>query len=248
MKFVAYFDYLGFADFIRNNDLAYQQRILGHIFRDIENALANGRITQGRQHMIADLSDLRVNCINFSDTVICWTNDDSIESLKEILKVVDIYNWQCIDFFFPIRGALAYGEIEKIKYDYDNTPNNVSYGVNSVFGKGLLKAYEKAESLDWAGTVIDESLISFLQENNINVDETLTPHAKKYRIPYKNLLDRGEDEWAFNLITNGPLNDEAYKNMKKNIVDNFAKHNKRVDSEGVQRKIRNTVAFLESYR
>lgn len=38
-KFIAYFDYLGFKQFIDNNDLVYQRKIVGNNFPDIENAL-----------------------------------------------------------------------------------------------------------------------------------------------------------------------------------------------------------------
>jgi hypothetical protein len=42
-KFIAYFDYLGFKQFIDNNDLEYQRKIVGNNFRDIESALGQGK-------------------------------------------------------------------------------------------------------------------------------------------------------------------------------------------------------------
>lgn len=246
MKFISYFDYLGFADFIQYNDLSHQKKVLGNIFRDIENALAHGNIVDGKYGKIADLSKLRINCINFSDTIICWTNDDKLDDLIELLKITHTFNWTCIDYFFPIRGALVHGEIEKIKYDFENVQNG-SYAVNSVFGKGLVNAHAKAESMDWAGSVIDQSIIEYLYNNKIDIHSTLSPYAKEYIVPYKGKTHSEEKEWAFGLV-NEELNDEAFENMKNNIVDNFKKHNKRVDSEGVQRKIKNTIDFLESYK
>ena len=99
--FIAYFDYLGFKEFIENNDLDYQKKIIGNNFRDLESALGQGKIKDVHHGVIADLSNSKINCINFSDTVVFWTNDDSNESLKELLDVSYKFNWQAVDFFFP---------------------------------------------------------------------------------------------------------------------------------------------------
>lgn len=99
-KFIAYFDYLGFKQFIENNDLQYQKRIMGNNFRDIESAITQGKSVEAPHGVIADLSNHKVNCINFSDTVVFWTNDDSIQSLSEILEVAYKFNWQATTFFF----------------------------------------------------------------------------------------------------------------------------------------------------
>lgn len=249
MRFLAYFDYLGFADFIERNDLITQRRIIGNNFRDIENALAKGKLKDGRPgYKIADLSDSSIHCINFSDTVIFWTEDNSVDSLKELLEVTHYYNWRCINYFFPARGAICLGEVISYKYNYESNKGG-TYGVNSIFGKGLVKAHAKAESQDWAGTVIDESIIDFLNKTDINLNDFLSPFAKEFLVPYKKPVDNQTKEWVLNLFESKvPLNEIAYQNYKKSITDNFAKHNKRVDSESVQRKIANTLSFLDSYK
>jgi len=73
MKFITYFDFLGFGDFIRNNDLEVQQKVMNNIFRDIEFTLSKGESREGRYGLIAELSKLKLNCINFSDTIIIWS-------------------------------------------------------------------------------------------------------------------------------------------------------------------------------
>ena len=92
-KFIAYFDYLGFKQFIENNDLDYQKRIMENNFRDIENALGQGKLKQPTHGAIADLANSNINCINFSDTIVFWTNDDSESSLIEIIEVAYKFNW-----------------------------------------------------------------------------------------------------------------------------------------------------------
>jgi hypothetical protein len=243
-KFIAYFDYLGFKQFIDNNDLDYQRRIVGNNFRDIESALGQGKTKEASHGYIADLSNSRINCINFSDTVVFWTNDDSEASLMEILEVAHKFNWQAIDFFFPARGAVVYGEIVYVDFKQKNEAGGL-YNINSVFGKGLVRAHEKAEKQHWAGTVLDDSFIDELVNRGYDIDSFLKPYAKKFKVPYKNGLEI-PDEFVMRIIK-GQLNDEAFKNYGNGIRENFASHNKSTDNQDVKEKIENTINFLASF-
>lgn len=243
-KFIAYFDYLGFKQFIDNNDLEYQTRIVGNNFRDIENALGQGKLKEAPHGYIADLSNSQINCINFSDTVVFWTNDDSEASLMEILEVAHKFNWQAVDFFFPARGAVVYGEIVYVDFKQKNQSGGL-YNINSVFGKGLVRAHEKAEKQHWAGTVLDGSFIDELVNRGYDIDTFLKPYAKKFKVPYKNGLEI-PDEFVMRIIK-GQLNDEAFKNYGNGIRENFARHNKSTDNQDVKEKIENTIKFLASF-
>lgn len=243
-KFIAYFDYLGFKQFIENNDLDYQKRIVGNNFRDIESALGQGNSKEAQHGVIADLTNSNINCINFSDTIVFWTNDDTESSLREILEVSYKFNWQAIDFFFPARGSIVYGEIEYVDFKQKNEAGGL-YNINSVFGKGLVKAHEKAEKQHWAGTVFDESFIDELILRGIDPETLLKPYAKKYKVPYKNGFEL-PDEFVMNIIK-GKLNDEAFKNYGNGIRENFSRHKKSIDSQDVKEKIENTIAFLASF-
>jgi hypothetical protein len=243
-RFIAYFDYLGFKQFIDNNDLDYQTRIVGNNFRDIESALGQGKSKEAPHGYIADLSNSRINCINFSDTVVFWTNDDTEASLMEILEVAHKFNWQAIDFFFPARGSVVYGEIVYVDFKQKNEAGGL-YNINSVFGKGLVRAHEKAEKQHWAGTVLDDSFIDELVNRGYDIDTFLKPYAKKFKVPYKNGLEI-PDEFVMRIIK-GQLNDEAFKNYGNGIRENFARHNKSTDNQDVKEKIENTIKFLASF-
>jgi len=243
-KFIAYFDYLGFKQFIDNNDLNYQRKIIAYNFRDIESALGQGQYKKAPHGVIADLTNSKINCINFSDTVVFWSNDDTEASLLEILEVAHKFNWQAIDFFFPSRGAVVYGEIEYVDFKQKNQAGGL-YNINSVFGKGLVNAHQKADKQHWAGTVIDETLIEELHDRGKEIDNFLELYAKLYKVPYKDGIDLPE-EYVMRIIK-GKLNDEAFKNYSAGIKENFARHNKSVDDQDVQEKIENTIKFLESF-
>lgn len=249
MKFLAYFDYLGYADFIDRNSHEEQLFVVNNNHRDIENALAKGKkMASPAGGLMPDLSESKVNCIVFSDTILFWVDEVAPNSLHELLEVCYRYHWSCIDYFFPVRGAIVFGEFQEYKVNHTSN-NGATYGVNSIFGKGLVHAYRKAESQDWAGTIIDASVISFLTDNHIDTKEFLTPFAKQYQVPYKNGYIHPNTEWVLNLVkTNAPLNEDVFINRSRDITENFAKYNKRVENESVQRKIKNTINFLASYR
>ena len=243
-RFIAYFDYLGFKEFIENNDLEYQKRIVNNNFRDMESALGQGNFKDTPRGVIADISKSQINCINFSDTVVFFTNDNSKDSLIEILKVAYEFNYREINFCFPVRGALVFGEMVYADFKQNNGGGGI-YNINSVYGKGLVKAHLRANEQHWAGTVIDESFTTEIVNRGHNLYEFLLPYAKKYKVPYKNGENRAE-EFVLNIVK-GTLNDEVLKSMSISIRDNFAQDKKPVTDERVQQKISNTIQFLESY-
>jgi hypothetical protein len=243
-RFIAYFDYLGFKEFIETNDLEYQKRIIGNNFRDMESALGQGKYKEATQGLIADISNTQINCINFSDTVVFFTNDTTKTSLIEILEVAYKFHWQAINFCFPVRGALVFGEMVYVDFKQNNGGSGI-YNINSVFGKGLVKAHLRADEQHWAGTVIDESFLSEIIRKGHDIDDFLKPYAKKYNVPYKKRVE-AKEEYVLNLVK-GTLNDISFKNVSNNIIENFAQHNKSVADERVQEKIANTIRFLETY-
>lgn len=243
-KFIAYFDYLGFKQFIENNDFEYQKRIVINNFRDIESALGLGKLQKSAHGFISDLSNSNINCINFSDTIVFWTNDDSENSLIEILDVAYRFNWQAIDHFFPARGCLVYHEIEYVDFKRKNESGGI-YNINSVFGKGLVLAHEKAEQQHWAGTVLHSSFIDEIINKGHEVEEYLKPYAKKFKVPYKKEFNLPE-EYVLRLIKDD-LNAEGFDNFKSHITRNFADHKKSIEFPDVQEKIENTINFLYSF-
>lgn len=243
MKFITYFDYLGFGDFIRNNDLEYQQKIMGNIFRDIETALSKGKLMKSTNGYVADLSSIKVHCINFSDTVVFWTNGNSIEELEELLHITHKFNWQANLHFFPVRGTMVLGELEEVVYAHKSI-NGGSYNINSVFGKGLVEAHEIAESQQWAGTLLNDDVVEFIKKHSMDSENFLNEYTKSFLVPFKN----GDKEMKVFHLVKGELNDSAFTNFSDSIKANFARHKKSMTNPGVSVKIENTLKFLSSYR
>lgn len=214
--------------------------------RDIEQALSKGQLKDSnRGTYIADLGNARINCLNISDTVIFFTNDDSVESLEELLIVAHRFNWQEVFFNFPVRGVIYCDEIDMIHGQSENTVGAI-YSANLIYGKGLVNAHLKCENLNWAGCVIDKTVIDRIR-NQVDIRLFLEPYAKLYVVPYKVPDKNIQEEYALKLIT-GTLNDEAFKNYSRDVRDRFSGDNKPVDNSRVQKLIENTLTYLATFR
>lgn len=245
-RFIAYFDFLGFKGFINKNTLQEQEIVIRNIWIDIESALSNERrkdsIHEGEY--LADTSLSNINCIHFSDTVIFYTKDISDDSFNELIKATYFFNQRAIIYRFPIRGAIVYGELVVENYIQRNNYGTVYHGL-SIYGKGYLRAHQIANDQNWAGTVIDESVISEIRNRDHEPENYLSPYAKKYKVP-KKCGASDLEEYALKLFKN-PLNEIKIKNCSDKIKQNFALHKKSVEDLFVKQKINNTITFLESH-
>jgi len=241
-RFIGYFDYLEFKEVLLNNSEDYMRRRAEHLLRDIETSLSQNETMEQRPGVaVADLNVTTINCLNISDTVIFWTPDDSADSCLELLNICHMFNWKQILFNFPVRGAIIYDDFHIITGQQHN-PNGAVYSPNLMYGKGLYHAHEKTEMLNWAGTVIDNSLHEKMSSDQTYI-EFLEKKAIKYRIPYKGFYRK---EYAMRLA-DSELNDLAFANTARNIYGVFEGDNKSV-IPSVEEKIKNTLAFIEMFR
>jgi hypothetical protein len=241
-RFIAYFDYLGYKEFLKGNSEKHIKERASHILRDIEMSLSQNKTKKVSENtLVANLGQTTINCLNISDTVIFWTPDDSIESCIELLSISYVFNWKQVLYNFPVKGCIIYDNFDFITGQQYNSKGAV-YSPNLMYGKGLLNAHEKVEFLNWAGTVIDNSLTEkvFSEET---FQEFINKRAIKYKVPYKGFY---RNEYALRLV-DGLLNDTAFENYKNAIIGVFEMDNKSV-SPSVEEKIKNTVDFLKVFK
>ena len=245
-RYIAYFDFLGYKEFILNNDSDYLRIRANQILTNIEIALCQGKYKEPDGFTIGpDISQTRINCLNVSDTVIFWTFDDSIESLEELLIIANEFNWRQVKFNFPIRGVIYFDEIEMISKKSKNTVEAI-YSANLIYGKGLVKAHLKTDSLNWAGSVIDKTVIDSIKDKSVDVDIFLKPYAKLYGVPYKAPNLNIEEEYALRLIKSD-LDARTFENIKQGIINVFKMDNNSIESARVQEILKNTIKYLESF-
>src|SRR5699024_2535937 len=126
--YLAYFDYMGFKEFIVKNEDEELIRRMNHIFRDIEIALGQGKYRAPKNgSILSNLSESTINCLNISDTVLFWTNDCTYESLKTLIKVADEFNWREVNYNFPIRLALVKGKVKEVSEKQTNSYSGSYY-------------------------------------------------------------------------------------------------------------------------
>ena len=238
--YLAYFDFMGFKQFIQNNEDDVLMRRMGHIFRDIETSLSKGKYQPPQNGVIiADISNSRINCLNISDTVLFWTNQCDSDELLELMEVAYTFNWREIGYNFPLRGSIVRGFIREVSHKNENS-NSTSYSIQCLYGKGLVYAYEIAESQEWAGSILDERVVDDL---NLFDDgkKFLKTNTLMYNVPFKNNFFK---QFHALKLKQGKLNEIALENSLKAVDDVFLLDNKKIDHKSVQLKIKNTKDFL----
>lgn len=238
--YLAYFDFMGFKQFIQNNDDEVLIRRMGHIFRDIEICLGKGKYQEPRNGVIiADISKSKINCLNISDTVLFWTEKCNNEELLELVEVAYNFNWREIGYNFPLRGSVIKGNIRVVSHKNEND-NQTSYSIQCLYGKGLVYAHDIAEAQEWAGSLLDTTVVDDLNsfEDGKNFVDKYTI---RYDIPFKNNIHK---EYNAFKLKQGKLNEVALENAIKGVDEVFIMDNKTIDNESVQLKIENTKKFL----
>lgn len=244
-RFLAYFDLLGYSKFIENNTSEHLDRRTEHFARNIEMALSDGKRKESRNPgaYISDISQSNINTLNFSDTVIFWTNGNSFQDFVDIIKVSFAYNYFNVGFDFPSRGCIVYGDIWFKDFSQTNSLGS-RYMLNMIYGKALIDAHRKAENLNWAGCVIDNSAIDFAKQLG-SITTLLLEHSMLYDVPYKN--SKPIKEYALKLIKGGPINAEALKNISNGISSSFTQDNKGELIGRAKEMYDNTVTFLAAH-
>lgn len=246
-RFITYFDFLGFKSFIQNNSDDYINTRMQQILGNLELSLGQEKLIKRNQEssmVYADLSNLRIGCLFISDTIIMWTNDNRIDSFEELLKVSFHFNWQENLNFFPLRGLMIFDDIYNLIGNFKNEIGG-SYMVSTVYGKGLVKSYLKVKNMNWAGSVIDDSVINKIK-NYKDADELLNKYTVEYNVPYKDSSEEAKKESCFRMVE-GKFGNKQFEICKSRIENCFKMDKKDINSE-VMEKMNNTIKFLETIK
>jgi hypothetical protein len=277
-KHLAYFDLLGYKSFLENNTPEKVWEILdGGVIARAHHCLSGGICIEKEGKFVPDASKIEINHLMYADTFLFWTDDDSIESLRKLLKVSHDF-WKDMFDVFPMRGAIVLDELAG--YIGNSKNSQATIATSCIFGKALILGHEIAESQDWAGTIIHESVISALNQTEVN--EIIKPIALEYDVPLKNhtntccgvnflrkmtkpskiLVKNLKKMGRYNFTTSQKnykssknwvfkpeiRNEAAWANRKKTIESIFNSFNKNPNSAlSVQQKIENTIKYWEKF-
>lgn len=247
--YLAYFDLMGFKEFILKNEPDYVASRMQNIYLDMESALTGNNLVKEPSGLYRpDVKDATLNCINISDTILYWTNDLTYNSLCQLFSTSYHLNYSLNNLNFPARGCISKGLVDCISGNHKSV-NDTFYAALCLYGKGVVEAHIKAESQDWAGTVVDTSITSILNtQQELNL---LSKYCVQYRVPYKKSSqcptgDIGYDEYVFKLSDN-ISSDDVLNTIKEDINRVFSKDNKSINTN-IQKKLDNTLKFADFLR
>ncbi len=252
-KFIAFIDVLGFKDLVENNSHDNLVNFYERLFSSsVAVGLAKGQrefyTRDGKEYWQPKYSEISVNSLIVSDSIIIWTNDTNMKSFIDLIVTVKITMSHSFNIGFPLRGAIVEGNLSSFKNVYNSKSDN---STNTLVGLGLVKAYKLEEEQDWSGCVIEDTCIETFEKLIISHKEKTPDVATvndlintgliaKYKVPFKS--GPLKEKYVINWITkkkDDVLLSEA--SMRKK----FADYNKQVGDWKVEKIIKNTLDFVD---
>ncbi|GLU56394.1 hypothetical protein Dfri01_58550 [Dyadobacter frigoris] len=243
-RYIAFLDLLGFSSIIDGNDSSEIDLLIEKLIGEIQLSIAynperyiTGNLDGG---FSPDLNKARVNSIVFSDTIIFWSNDDSVDSFKSVVEAVSMFfNNAVIGRSWAVRGAITFGDLSYTSYDIANKKFLINQ--SGLYGKSIIDGYDLEGKQEWIGCMVSESAIEhFLQSENEDGKKYLNKKLLKYDVPLKKnavLKQQYVIWWGWG------------QDSEKNVERFFIKH-ARLDRvpECLQVKYENTCKYLNYSR
>ena len=173
-RFVAFFDILGFKELVLRSTHSEIFKSLLSI-SDLRKQI-NPQITE------KDFSNDKnkpIEIITFSDSVIIFSKNDSVETFKVFIESLNWVFARIIETEIPVKGAFAHGEV------------SVDVEKQIYFGQALIDSFQLQEDVDYFGAVGHNSIDKYIFDNEITdiedlLFETETP-LKSGKINHLNL-------------------------------------------------------------
>ncbi len=149
-RYVAFFDILGFKEMVfRNSHASVKKKLMVlHDIVDLYQDTTNERIKEKPQ------ARHPVKIAMFSDSLVLFSSDNSLESLKEILVASQYINTLALVNKIPIKGALSYGTVTA---DFTNSV---------FFGKAIIDAFLLQDELLLYGAILHHSIEKRINDIN----------------------------------------------------------------------------------
>lgn len=252
-RFIGFIDILGFKDLVSNNSHQRLVELYEKLFSPgVAIGLARGKIKiidKGeKKFREPDYSEIKVNSLIVSDSVIVWTDDNSMKSFVDILASIrNLLNHSFV-MGFPLRGAIVEGDLKILKGSFSTSKDN---SINTLVGLGLVDAYKQEEEQNWSGCTVDDNCINTyngyvtkfheshkdLADINYLMEKSI---LAKFKVPLKTgkVVDKYVVDWV-NMNNKDIFQDESRVRSK------FSEYNKVTDDWRVEQIIRNTLDFTK---
>lgn len=252
MRYIAFFDILGFKDLVFNNDHTSLEKIYEHFSNAAHLSLANFQAQEGQiaDNSIAkiDMSKVTVNSLIVSDSVIFWTNGESPNDFMEIISASQLMLAVSFKIGVPVRGGISFGDFTFNEFETDSPQKNV---LTSCFGRALVDAYSLEALQEWSGCIVSETALEHFS-TQVEYYQKMTAEElvdldllKSYKVlvEYDAPLKRSVDNYLVVNYLNYSDIDMGFTEQR--IRSAFGAFSKTTTHESVQTKIENTVSFYK---
>ncbi|WP_294218187.1 hypothetical protein [uncultured Chryseobacterium sp.] len=150
-RFVAFLDILGFKELVlrsTHEEIYNKLSEISNLKDDISPKILDSSFSNENTKPI--------EIITFSDSIIIFSKNDSLESFKVFIEALNWVFSRIIENKIAIKGAFAHGEI------------SVDIKKQIYFGQALIDAYLLQEDVDYLGVVAHHSIDNFISLNKLS--------------------------------------------------------------------------------
>lgn len=230
--YLAYFDILGFEHIVKELTSDKLDELYSRIMRDTQWAYADDGKQVSRVELHPVFLNSPIKAVNVSDSIVFFSRDDSEDSLVAMLKTISKFvSW--LETHCAYRGCLVVGSFNYLLGNVKNETEEIAYNVSAIYGKALIDAYKKAESQEWVGCFLDESIVKHASANGFSQNHFAT--YVEYDVPFK-----GGKQKLFAL--KATLSDSNGKSYEEQVKELFERNELKF-TEQVRLKYENTLTF-----
>lgn len=234
-RYVAFLDILGFKELVNRNGL---EELLVLYQSVLEKGLHMSLTVLEMAEVEKELPDSALRAMIISDSIMVWSENDSINSFVVITKAVQSMLYTSLALGMPLRGAISYGELEEIKVSHKN-----ALPAPILLGDGLTKAVDAEKKQKWSGCIVTLECINAVKHGIIEANQypvlkylVLDGALITYDVP----LGKGEVKREY--CINWPMTTRQGEIEPSDLRNKFLMHNKR-HNDDVEEKIMHTLAF-----
>ncbi len=257
--YLAYFDILGFKSYVQNHSLGELANKMEAFYIGSQSSMSerNRPCSDDCGRIEPDPTTFRVKALHISDSLIYWTEGDSIEDFENILDTSRKLIMKTCTTRLLLRGCITYGDL-CFNPDIVRENKNEFYQF-AMFGNSIVNAYTKAEKLKIVGCVIDDYAIG--RVNEINGSNGINDFIKKGKVVYRCIPQKGENGVCVKpeciikpICADSSITELEFYNRSMDLEDAFkemSNGNKgtsiEVLPEDVKQKLNNTIEFYRSF-
>lgn len=234
-RYCAFLDILGFKNILNQCKPQDLGELLCTVFQSSLQAAATGEtvdVGSIRKNPESVTMPEGINCYQFSDSIIIFSEDDQLASLVKIIRMLNIFISKTMLFGLPIRGGLVKAEL------FVKTP--------IILGPGLTESYFLEQRLSSAGVIVDPScfssdvaaqeLLQKLRDEKLIVRQSVEVTEPKCNPKISTLEEHDLIGW--------PQFMGLYIQNEKDFIDRFTKLTGHPSKERHERILNNSLDFF----